>query len=167
MACRISTNLNVMRDAEALLRAAPDHLLISVSGFHQDTYAVTHTGGDIEVVKEHMRALAQPELALAEVTDADRSIISRLAMPLREAVQLASKTPAASCTLQDTAVVLDVKGNVYLCCEAAMDASRNQIASFLDTTIAAVQTRKKNHALCTTCMAYGMPPAPVTTTSAG
>ena len=58
LACGVSTNLNVMRDAEALLRARPDEIRISVSGFHQDTYGVTHAGGDIEVVKTHMRGLA-------------------------------------------------------------------------------------------------------------
>ena len=128
-----------MRDADALLAAKPDEISISVSGFHQDTYGVTHAGGDIEVVKKHMRTLAdakkrlasktkvmvffhkyrtnlddlplmkdfamslglefdecwatffplekvltyaKPELALAEITDADQSIIDRLAVPL-------------------------------------------------------------------------------------
>jgi len=212
--CMISTNLNVMRDADALLAANPDEISISVSGFHQDTYGVTHAGGDIKVVKKHMRTLAdakqrlasktkvvvffhkyrtnlgdlplmkdfatslgldfdecwasffplekvltyaRPELALAEITEADRSIIDRLAVPLTDVVELASRTPAHSCTLQDTAIVLDVTGNVYLCCDAAMDAKRNRIASYLDSTLETVQARKKNHSLCTTCMASGLP----------
>jgi len=212
--CHISTNLNVLRDAEALLRAGPDAILVSLSGFHQETYAVTHTGGDIEVVKAHMRALAdarkrvgsktvmtvlfhkyrtnldevpmmrelatslgfgfddcwatffplekvltyaKPELALAEVTSADVVIIDRLGMPLRDVVDRASAAPVESCVLQDFAVVLDVTGNVYLCCEAAMDATRNKIASYLDTPLALVQERKKHHSLCTTCMASGLP----------
>jgi MoaA/NifB/PqqE/SkfB family radical SAM enzyme len=212
--CGVSTNLNIMRDADALLRARPDEISISVSGFHQDTYGVTHAGGDIEVVKTHIRALAEarkrlasktvvsvlfhkyrtnlddlplvkdfatslgldfkecwasffplekvltyakPELALAEITEADLKIIDRLAVPLADVVELASHTPADSCTLQDSAVVLDVTGNVYLCCEAAMDATRNRIASYLDTPLEVVQARKKNHSLCTTCMAGGLP----------
>jgi len=210
----ISTNLNVMRDADALLAADPDEISISVSGFRQDNYGVTHAGGDIDVVKHHLRTLAdakrrldsktkvvvffhkyrtnlddlplmkdfalslglefdecwatffplekvltyaKPELALAEITDADLNIIDRLAVPLTEVVELASHTPADSCTLQDSAVVLDVAGNVYLCCDAAMDATRNRIASYLDATLGTVQARKKNHSLCTTCMAGGLP----------
>ena len=212
--CTVSTNLNVMRDADALLAANPDEISISVSGFHQDAYGVTHAGGDIEVVKKHMRTLAdarqrsisktkvvvffhkyrtnlddlplmkdfalslglefdecwatffplekvltyaKPELALAEITEADQKIIDRLGAPLEKIVELASRTPASSCTLQDSAVVLDVKGNVYLCCDAAMDVTRNQIASYLDSTLETVQARKKNHSLCTTCMASGLP----------
>jgi MoaA/NifB/PqqE/SkfB family radical SAM enzyme len=214
LTCGVSTNLNVLRDAEALLRAQPDEIRISVSGFHQDTYAVTHAGGDIEVVKAHMRALAEaktrlasnttitvffhkyktnldelplmkdfarslglefdecwaaffplekmltyakPELALAEVTDADRGIIDRLAVSPKAVVELAARTPVSSCTLQDSAIVLDVAGNVYLCCEAAMDATRNRIASYLDTPLGLVQARKKSHSLCATCMAGGLP----------
>lgn len=216
LACRLSTNLNVMRDADALLRAEPDEIRISVSGFHQDSYGVTHAGGDIEVVKRHVRALAEarqrlssntvvtvyfhkyrsnlddlplmkefatslglgfdecwasffplekvltyanPELALAEVTAADLKTIDRLGISLTDVVQRASHAPAESCSLHDCAIVLDVTGNVYLCCEAAMDATRNKIASYLHTPFEIVQARKKNHSLCTTCMAAGMPPA--------
>ena len=54
-------------------------------------------------------------------------------------------------------MILDVTGQVYLCCESAMDATRNKIASYLDTPLALVQARKKNHTLCTTCMAGGLP----------
>ena len=57
-----------MRDADALLAANPDEISISVSGFHQDTYGVTHAGGDIEVVKKHMRTLADAKKRLASKT---------------------------------------------------------------------------------------------------
>jgi MoaA/NifB/PqqE/SkfB family radical SAM enzyme len=215
--CEISTNLNVMRDAEALLRAEPDTIVISVSGFHQETYAVTHAGGNIETVKAHARLLgeakarlqsrtdvsilfhkyltnldelplmrdfaasigvnfdesvatffplekmlthARPELALAEITEADNRIIERLAIPPREFVERASHAPVDSCTLQDNAVVLDVAGNVYLCCETAMDHTRNRIASYLDTPLDRIRARQRDHALCTICMAAGLPPSP-------
>jgi pyruvate-formate lyase-activating enzyme len=213
--CSISTNLNVLRDADALLRAGADHIVISVSGFHQASYGVTHAGGDIEVVKQHMRTLAeakrkvasktvvsvffhkyrtnldevplmkayaaslglefyadwasffplekvltyaQPDLALADVTAGDRDIIDRLATPLSEVIARAAKKPVNSCSLQDAAIVLDVTGSVYLCCEAAMDATKNKIASYLDTPLTTVQARKREHSLCTTCMAAGLPP---------
>ena len=212
--CGISTNLNVLRDADALLAAGPDQIVVSVSGFHQEHYAVTHAGGDIEVVKKHMRMLAEakarigaktdirvsfhkyrtnlvdlplmkqfamslgfgfdetwagffplekvltyarPDLAMATITEADVSIIDRLGISLKEFVDQAARTPAKSCELQDHAVIMDVTGQVYLCCESAMDASRNRIASYLDTPLEVVQARKNHHSLCTTCMAGGLP----------
>lgn len=212
--CNISTNLNVLRDADALLRAAPDEILVSVSGFHQETYAVSHAGGNIDVVKAHMRALAdakrrwksrtrikvlfhkyrtnagdlplmqelaaslgfpfdacwaaffplekvltyvQPELALAAITGADQRIIDRLGISIADVMAAAARTPVDACELQDYAVIMDVTGQVYLCCESAMDATRNRIASFLDTPLAELQSIKKRHSLCTTCMANGLP----------
>ena len=107
---------------------------------------------------EKVLTYAKPELALAEITDADLNIIDRLAVPLTEVVELASRTPADSCTLQDSAVVLDVKGNVYLCCDSR-DGRHAQQDRFLSRHAAGlVQARKKNHSLCTTCMAGGLPP---------
>jgi len=57
--CSISSNLNVMRDIEAVLAAGLDWLRISVSGFGKESYAQTHRGGDIEAVKDNMRGLAE------------------------------------------------------------------------------------------------------------
>jgi len=56
--CALSSNLNVLRNEEAILAANPDELRISLSGFHQETYEKTHARGDIERVKANMRRLA-------------------------------------------------------------------------------------------------------------
>jgi hypothetical protein len=56
--CALSTNLNVLRNPEAILAAGPDELRISLSGFHQETYGKTHAGGNIERVKANMARLA-------------------------------------------------------------------------------------------------------------
>ncbi len=59
--CWISSNLNVLRDPDALLSARPHEIIVSVSGFHQDVYQRGHAGGDIEAVKSNMVRLADAE----------------------------------------------------------------------------------------------------------
>ncbi len=56
--CLLSSNLNVLKDIDAVLAAQPRELRISVSGFHQQTYGITHRGGRIERVKRNMVELA-------------------------------------------------------------------------------------------------------------
>lgn len=54
----LSSNLNILRREEELFRAKPDYLRVSVSGFTQSVYGVTHKGGNIEQVKENMKSLS-------------------------------------------------------------------------------------------------------------
>ncbi len=53
----VSTNLSLRRDLRPLLKAAPDSLRVSLSGFFQETYGRTHTGGRVELVRENLRKL--------------------------------------------------------------------------------------------------------------
>ena len=55
----ISTNLNHVKNLEALVCADPGYIRISLSGFFQQTYSRTHKGGNIEDVKANMRLLRQ------------------------------------------------------------------------------------------------------------
>ena len=55
----LSSNLNFVRDLEAVVCAGVDEFTVSVSGFTQAAYTVSHTGGDVEIVKRHMRELAE------------------------------------------------------------------------------------------------------------
>ena len=57
LVCSLSSNLNVLREPEALLAEHPDYLRISISGFTQEIYARGHREGDIERVKHNMRRL--------------------------------------------------------------------------------------------------------------
>lgn len=52
--CRISSNLNDIRNLDQALRAEPGVFKISLSGYYQEHYGKTHVGGDIEKVKENM-----------------------------------------------------------------------------------------------------------------
>lgn len=57
LTCFLSSNLNRIERLEEVLRARPDTLRISLSGYHQATYCQSHRGGNIETVKANMREL--------------------------------------------------------------------------------------------------------------
>lgn len=57
--CHLSSNLNLLPDADAIMAAGPTSFKISVSGFSQEVYGTTHRGGDIELVKKNMARLAE------------------------------------------------------------------------------------------------------------
>jgi glycosyltransferase involved in cell wall biosynthesis/MoaA/NifB/PqqE/SkfB family radical SAM enzyme len=57
--CSVSSNLNIEKNLEEIVKASPDIFRVSVSGFHQEVYSQTHLKGDIEVVKANMRKLAE------------------------------------------------------------------------------------------------------------
>lgn len=57
--CFLSSNLNRLRDVDDVLRERPELLRVSLSGYVQSTYGITHRHGDIERVKENMAELAR------------------------------------------------------------------------------------------------------------
>jgi len=56
--CHLSSNLDILPDADALMAANPASLRISTSGFSQEMYGRTHRGGNVERLKKHMVELA-------------------------------------------------------------------------------------------------------------
>ena len=66
--CHLSSNLNEMKNIEAVLAENPLSLRISLSGFNQQVYGRTHRGGDIERVKRNMTLLAQKKKQLNSKT---------------------------------------------------------------------------------------------------
>ncbi|MBF0436866.1 MAG: radical SAM protein [Magnetococcales bacterium] len=56
IAVAVSSNLSFKNERPILkmVRAAPEYLKISVSGFEPEVYDVTHSGGDIELVKANL-----------------------------------------------------------------------------------------------------------------
>lgn len=56
---QLSSNLNFLQRVSETLDAAPDLIIISLSGWTQEVYEKGHTGGKIEKVKENMRILAE------------------------------------------------------------------------------------------------------------
>jgi len=59
--CHLSSNLNIMKNIDELLLQNPASLRISVSGFNQNIYCVTHRGGNIETVKNNMKELSESQ----------------------------------------------------------------------------------------------------------
>lgn len=58
--CEIATNGNhALNDLEAVLEARPDLFTISVSGWTQEVYQRAHRGGDIGLVKQNIKTLAE------------------------------------------------------------------------------------------------------------
>lgn len=55
--CHLSTNLNRGENLDQLIAAGPDELKISLSGFTQESYAKSHKGGDLSLVKKNMHRL--------------------------------------------------------------------------------------------------------------
>ena len=57
MYCGISANLNFDGTLRDVVKAGPDFIRVSLSGFQQDVYGQTHRRGNIERVKANMRKL--------------------------------------------------------------------------------------------------------------
>ncbi len=56
--CLISSNLNISKRLEDVIKAQPAFFRVSLSGFTNHIYQQQHRGGDVERVKENMRLLA-------------------------------------------------------------------------------------------------------------
>lgn len=56
--CAISTNLNLHKDFEAVVRARPDWIKVSASGFGP-SYETTHTGGDWVLFRSNLERLSK------------------------------------------------------------------------------------------------------------
>lgn len=53
----LSSNLNTKLDLKEVIRAAPDEIKISLSGFSQEIYGQTHARGKIDIVKNNMKKI--------------------------------------------------------------------------------------------------------------
>lgn len=56
--CAISTNLNLRKDFDEVIRARPDWIKVSASGFGP-SYETTHTGGDWELFLSNLKQLSK------------------------------------------------------------------------------------------------------------
>jgi MoaA/NifB/PqqE/SkfB family radical SAM enzyme len=207
--CGISSNLNLLRDPDAILRAAPNDLRISLSGFTQEVYGQTHAQGNVERVKANMRALSEAKtrvrnrvtrihvyyhkyrhnlhevapmhqlatelgfdwlehwayyMPLERLLDLvedrlpteQRDFVERqYALPIREAVDAARQFRDERCVVLEDQIVLDVRGNVNLCC-AVYEFEKNRLGNFLSMTPADMARAKKGHPTCTRCTSHGL-----------
>ena len=68
IASGLSTNLNNIRNLEAVLRAQPAQLRVSLSGASKETYEVTHTGGRWDKVSRNLIKLGEISNSLGNKT---------------------------------------------------------------------------------------------------
>ena len=212
LSCGLSTNLNLINHLDAIMAADPGMLKISLSGFTQDTYGVTHLRGDIDVVKRNMAEVArakrrtrsstrievifhrylgnhEDEARMAEyadslgfeftpvwaymmplekvlafvdgdatdvqLSDEDRELIDRLALPLDRALGAARQARVPNCKLRDRQMTLTPTGDVMLCC-TVYDKGTYTLGSYLDTPLDELQEMKYRHRMCGTCMKHGL-----------
>ena len=100
--------------------------------------------------------LINPDQPWTKLTQKDYDVMDRLAMPMLDAVEVAKKQKLTSCRWLEEFLVLDVLGNVSLCCGATGQPS-NRIGKFLDLPFAEIQSRKRKHALCGPCLENSIP----------
>jgi pyruvate-formate lyase-activating enzyme len=55
---RVSSNLNLDKRLEEIVKAGPDEFHISLSGFYEESYSQTHAAGRVDKVKANIRRLA-------------------------------------------------------------------------------------------------------------
>jgi len=211
ISCYLSSNLNVQRNADAIMAANPFSFRISASGFTQEVYSYSHRGGDIEKVKKHMVELAeakkrnnattrihvfyhrykhnlreeplmrefaaslgidlQPGWALMlpvekvlgymdddasdfPLTGEDRQLIDRLALPLKEALNISQKYKNQTCSLREMHISMDFQGNVQLC-YGIFHARRFTLGNYLTMPLDEIQRLRQSHNMCSRCIRRG------------
>ncbi len=213
--CSISSNLNLDNNLESIMKTDLAAFYISVSGFTQSKYGRTHSGGNIDKVKNNMIALSEikkkvrskthvsviyhryvdnihdeydmqqfaknlgfefkPVWALLVSFDKllyysrhfdshenspievkDMELLNLLALPLRDALKSAKLYAANSCKLRDNQIVLNVCGDVQLCC-AVYDSNEFGIANYLQTPLDQIEQAKQTKDICVRCTSMGIP----------
>ncbi|HLF92694.1 MAG TPA: radical SAM protein [Planctomycetota bacterium] len=207
--CHISSNLNLLRNVEEILRAGPEFFRISLSGFTQEVYARAHVRGDIEQVKENMRILSEAkkktknkatkievfyhkyrhnlhevepmrafaeglgfafteawaylmpaekvmDLAEGKLVGAEREFVeTQFALPIAKAVEASRRFRHEPCRMLDQQIVLDLRGNLILCC-GVYDYEKNGVGSFLEMTPEGLERAKRAHPTCSRCVRNGI-----------
>lgn len=57
--CGLSTNLNLWKRVEDVLDEYPDELVVSLSGLTKETYELSHTGGNANIVRQNLEKLGK------------------------------------------------------------------------------------------------------------
>jgi MoaA/NifB/PqqE/SkfB family radical SAM enzyme len=97
------------------------------------------------------------DLADGNLGAKDREFVEdAFALPIKEALDVAKAFGPHECPTYSRQIVLDVKGDLKLCC-GTYDTSRNGgLGSFVDMTPEDVWRAKSNHPTCTKCMDEGV-----------
>ncbi|MEJ0067495.1 MAG: hypothetical protein WDO24_00600 [Pseudomonadota bacterium] len=89
------------------------------------------------------------------VTETDHEVAATLSIGLRQALLMSRLKASPRCELLEQQLVLDVKGDVFLCC-GTTSAAANRIGNFLELSIDEIQAKKREKEICTACMNHGI-----------
>jgi hypothetical protein len=95
-------------------------------------------------------------LAAGDESPEDTEILRALVVPLKNAIDITSRSECNYCSLLEDIVAIDVRGNVMLCCGCSMN-KQNVIGGFLDLPMQQIQRRRRENPLCGPCMKHGIP----------
>lgn len=132
------------RDDEAPARAFSEAL-----GFEFSAAWAMH-----QPAEKILALLDDPAAAIAPTAD-DHEVVSSLSIDLRQALARARAVAPNDCRLLERQVVIDVAGDVFLCC-GTTNSPRNRIGAYLDFGITEIQARKRAKTLCRACMGHGI-----------
>lgn len=119
--------------------------------FAEDLGYEFKTGWAYLMPVEKLLSVVDPSIGLAKISQQDKDLETRLALKSKEAVEASAGCKQKKCDLLEDFIVLDVKGDVFLCC-AASGAVTNKIGNYLEMDIDQIQTLKKRHKLCGPCI---------------
>jgi hypothetical protein len=103
---------------------------------------------------EKVLAYADEDAIDVRLTEEDRTVIDKLALPLDKALEVSRKFRDKPCILQEEQLAITVKGDVMLCC-TLYDQSKYTLGSYLDMPLHEIQEKKYQQSICGTCMKNG------------
>jgi len=92
--------------------------------------------------------------SMAQLTPDDYEILKLLPIPLDEAMKIAVQHKAQPCSFLSSQIVIDVLGEVQLCC-AVYDSSKYAIGNYLNTPLPHIQELRHSHPMCSKCRSAG------------
>ena len=104
---------------------------------------------------EKVMAFVDPDHTDQVLTNDDRQLIDRLALPLDEALKISRESPIKSCRLRDHYMTMNALGDVMLCC-VVYDEQKYGLGSYLDHSLEELQEMKFQHQQCVSCMDNGL-----------
>lgn len=103
---------------------------------------------------EKVIAYVSPGSVSVELTPADYEILKLLPIPLGDAMNIAQQYKKKSCSLLSAQIVLNVLGEVQLCC-ATYDSSLYKISDYMDIPIQRIQELRYSNPMCVKCSDVG------------
>jgi organic radical activating enzyme len=83
-------------------------------------------------------------LGSSGLSDADRALINKLALPLADAIEDGKRSKIRDCSLRADQYALDMNGGVALCC-SVYDSSDRVVGNYLDEPHSVLHARKYAH----------------------